>query len=60
MNDSIPHLIPLHVVMEFTYLNPQRGALWEAIIDHLDVIHSVNLMERDDLDILAIMLGAHW
>ena len=52
--------IPLHVVMECTYLNPQREALWEAIIDHLDVNHSVNLMERNDLDIMAIMLGAHW
>ena len=52
--------IPLHVVMECTYLNPQREALCEAIIDHLDVIHSVNLMERDDLDSMAIMLGALW
>ena len=46
--------------MECTYLNPQREALGEAIIDHLDVNHSVNLMERDDLDIMGIMLGAHW
>ena len=52
--------IPLHVVMKCTNLNPQREALWEAIIDHLDVIHSVKIMERDDLDIMAIMLGVHW
>ena len=45
--------------MKWTYLNPQRQALWKAIIDHLDVIHGVNPMERDDLDIIPIMLGAH-
>ena len=46
--------------MEYTYLNPQREALWEAIIDHLDVIQGVNLMERDYLYIMVVMLAAHW
>ena len=51
---------PLHIVIECSVLVMQRKSLWEGITDTLDVQHTVNLLQLDDMSALAVMLGGYW
>ena len=51
---------PLHIVIVCSVLVMQRQSLWDGITDTLDVQHTVNLLQLDDMSALAVMLGGYW
>ena len=54
------YYIPLHIVMQCSALSRERCDLFDYINDVLEVNQSVNLFQKDDLSILAIMMGGYW
>ena len=38
----------------------QRQSLWEVITDDVEVERTVNLLQLDDMSVLAVMPGGTW
>ena len=54
------YYILLHIVMQCSALSRERCDSFDYITDVLEVNQSVNLFQKDDLSILAIMMGGYW
>ena len=49
-----------HYLIYCTSVNDLRNKMWDDISDALDVVHSVQLFSRDDVQILHVLLGGDW
>ena len=51
---------PVLIATDCPSMSEHRNQLWDNIIDILDVEANIDLFHRDDVAILAAMLGGTW
>ena len=52
--------IVFHITMDCAIFNDHRNRLWDDILNIIGVVNTVNLLEKEDDDILDILFGKKW